>query len=118
MRPWGHGQEALIKHIGPLASLGEKPRCVPNPEQIVLTYGNGTKDRSLGVVELPAYLGGNRFLMRLHVVPGKVPLLVSKSVLKSAGARLDLTQSSLELRSLGVTVPLIEGPAQYSVQDD
>ena len=103
------GQETLVKHMGPLASLGEKPRWVPNPEQIVFTYGNGTKDRSLGVVELPAYLGGKRFLMRLHVVPGKVPLLVSKSMLKAAGARLDLTDNSIELRSLGVTVPLIEG---------
>ena len=76
------GQETLIKHMGPLAALGEKPRWVPDPERIVFTYGNGTKDRSLGVVELPAFLGGKRFLIRLHVVPGKSPLLVSKSMLR------------------------------------
>ena len=57
----GIGRDTLIKHVEPLAAMGGKPRWVRNPKRIVFANGNGTKNRSLGVVELLADLGGKRF---------------------------------------------------------
>ena len=46
-------------------------------------YGNGQIDQSLAVVRMPAFIGGRSMTLNVHVVPGKVPFLVSKSLIGS-----------------------------------
>ena len=59
--------------------------------------------------------------MRLYVVPGKVPLLVSKASLKAIGGTLDLTKDILSFGKAGTTALLSEGPTghyQLNLLDD
>ena len=35
-------------------------------------------DRSMGVIDLPCVVGGQNMQIRMHVVPGDVPCLLSK----------------------------------------
>ena len=55
---------------------------------------------------MQACIGGKPFKMRLYVVEGKTPLLISKPMLKELGAAIDLTQDKIELKTLGVSMPL------------
>ena len=107
------GRKTLDRHLELLAEIGERPTWVRNPERIVFTYGNGSKDRSLGVVEFPAFVAGQRLVIRLHVVPGDVPLLLSKSMLKAAGARLDMISDTLEFRKAGIVASLKEAKSGH-----
>ena len=72
-------------------------------------YGNSSMDKSIGVSELECDIGGKMVLLRVHVLLGTVPLLISKPALKALGARIDLTSDALELSALGVTAPLRTG---------
>ena len=36
---------------------------------VVFYYGNGTKDRSIGVIALPCVVGGQNMQIKMHVVP-------------------------------------------------
>ena len=47
--------------------------------------------------------------LRIHVVPGRVPFLLSKGVIKALGGKLDTTTGKLELSKIGETVQLHEG---------
>ena len=75
------GRKTLDRHLELVANIGVRPTWVRNPENIVFAYGNGSKDRSLGVVELPAFVVGQRLVIRLHVAPRDMPLLLNKSML-------------------------------------
>ena len=50
----------------------------PDAPSVVFNYGNGTKDRSMGVIDLPCVVGGQNMQIRMHVVPGEVPCMLSK----------------------------------------
>ena len=64
---------------------------------VAFYYGNGTKDRSTGVIDLPCVVGGQNMQIKMDVVPGEVPCLLSKSWLKDNGVVLNTT-SDLCLR--------------------
>ena len=73
-------------------------------------YGNGSADVSNRRVQVPIYICGREMKMRLHVVPGEVPLLVSKRFLKSLGARVALDSNEIYLSAVGVTAKMHERP--------
>ena len=64
---------------------------------VVFYYGKGTKDRIMGVIDLPCVVGGQNTQIRMHVVPGKVPCLLSKVWLKENGAVLNTSSEELVL---------------------
>ena len=64
---------------------------------VVFYYGNRTKDRSMGVIDLPCVVGGQDMQIKMHVVPGEVPCLLSKSWLKENGAVLNTSSEELVL---------------------
>ena len=103
------GKETLVKHHEMLEHLGY---TVTNLENKNVTFRNGSQDKSIGRVVLLCFLGGNRLRLRPHMVPGKIPLLVSKFFLMSLGARLDLEEDRPELRKIETTVPMIRAPAE------
>ena len=45
---------------------------------VVLYHGNGTRDRSMGVIDLPCVVGCQNMQIKMHVVPGEVPLSVEE----------------------------------------
>ena len=80
---------------------------------MVLFYGNGTRDRNIGVIDLPCVVGGQNMQIKMHVVPGEVPCLLSKSWLKENGAVLDTSSEELLLTKKQITAPMSEGPSGH-----
>ena len=76
-------------------------------------YSNGTKDRSIGVIDLPRVDGGQNMQIRMHVVPGEVPCLLSKGWLKENGAVLNTSSEELVLTKKQITAPMTEGPSGH-----
>ena len=58
-------------------------------------------------------LKGKTVYLRLHVVPGTVPLLISKPILKELGGILNFSEDTLELTKLDVKVPMLPGPSGH-----
>ena len=110
------GLETLEKHRKKLAEIGEVVTELPNQNHI-FRYGNGSRDEAVGRVEVPVFIQGKRMTMRLHVVPGQVPLLISKKFLKSLGAKIDLEESTLVLKKAGLVAKMFE-PKDNSYQID
>ena len=95
-------EEALRRHGLHVEELTTRPHK--------FRYGNGSADVSHRRVQLPVYIRGREMKMRLHVVPGDVPLLVSKRFLKSLGARVALDSNEIYLSAIGITAKMVEKP--------
>ena len=80
---------------------------------VVFYYGNGTKDRSIGVIDLPCVVGGQNMQITMHVVPGEVPCLLSKGWLKENGAVLSTSSEELVLIKKQITAPMSEVPSGH-----
>ena len=80
---------------------------------VVFYYGNGTKDPSMGVVDLPGVVGGQNMQIKMHVVPGEVPCLLSKGWLKENGAVLNTLSEELLFTKKQITAPMTEGPSGH-----
>eukprot|EP00435_Cladocopium_sp_Y103_P015753 s1700_g3.t2 len=103
------GEETLKRHEGALCKHGlhiEELETRPHK----FRYGNGSADVSNRRVQIPIYIRGRELKMRLHVVPGEVPLLVSKRFLKSVGARVAMDSNEIYLSAVGVTAKMVERP--------
>ena len=80
---------------------------------VVFYYGNGTKDRSMGVIDLPCVVGGQDMQIKMHVVPREVPCLLSKSWFKENGAVLNTSSEELLFDKETNHRPLSEGPSGH-----
>lgn len=57
-------------------------------------------------MELPVFVAGRELRVRVHVVPGEVPLLISKRLLKSVGAMIDLNENKLVMTKAGIATSI------------
>lgn len=103
------GEETLLKHQQALQRHGlQTEELQSRPHRF--RYGNGSADTSHRRVQLPVFIKGREMKMRLHVVPGSVPLLISKRFLKSLGARVALDNNEVYLSAIGVKTQMVERP--------
>ena len=101
------GENTLKRHERQLKQFGlEIKELEPRPHRF--RYGNGSMDVSHRRVQIPIMMGGRELRMRVHVVPGEVPLLISKRFLKSLGSQMDLQNNRIHFAKAGITVDLIE----------
>ena len=101
------GEDTLLRHQQELKKFGKQIKELP-AKMHTFRYGNGSADQTSRRVELPAFVGGKELRVRLHVVPGSVPLLLSKRLLKGLGAKIDMTDNKMSLSKAGVSVDLLE----------
>ena len=101
------GQNTLDRHVEKMSEHGIQIVELP-PKMHTFKYGNGSIDRSGRRVELPIFVAGKELRVRLHVVPGDVPLLLSKRLQKGVGAMIDLNTNRLVMTRAGVSIPLLE----------
>ena len=80
------------------------------PEKRPFRFGAGPRVYSTYSVVIPLAVDQAKIVpwIRVSVVPQQVPLLLSKSALKSLGAVLDLAGGKLELAALGTRTKLVE----------
>ena len=62
-----------------------------------------TQDRSLGVLDLPRVHGGKPLWIKMHVVPGEVPCMLSKCWLKEQGVAIDTQADEVRLTLQQIT---------------
>eukprot|EP00435_Cladocopium_sp_Y103_P072195 s58_g39.t1 len=101
------GALTLERHAALLKAKGYDVTELP-PKVHTFRYGNGSSDQTGRRVELPVFVGGKELRLRLHVVPGNVPLLLSKRLLKSLGAMIDLNANKLVMTRAGISTDLLE----------
>ena len=67
----------------------------------------------MGVIDLPCVVGGQNMQIRMHVVSGEVPCLLSKGWLKENGAVLNTSSEEVVLTKKQITAPMTEGPSGH-----
>lgn len=101
------GANTLRRHEDQLSRHGlSVEELEPKPHRF--RYGNGSMDVSHRRVQIPIFLSGKEMKMRVHVVPGEVPLLISKRFLKSLGSQMDLQNNKVHFAKAGITVSMVE----------
>ena len=101
------GANTLKRHEDQLSRHGLSiDELEPKPHRF--RYGNGSMDVSHRRVQIPIFLSGKEMKMRVHVVPGEVPLLISKRFLKSLGSQMDLQNNKVHFAKAGITVSMVE----------
>ena len=101
------GANTLRRHEEQLGRHGLSiTELEPRPHRF--RYGNGSMDVSHRRVQIPIFLSGRELRMRVHVVPGEVPLLISKRFLKSLGSQMDLQNNKVHFAKAGITVSMVE----------
>lgn len=85
-------------------------QAAEHSETNVFRYGNGEREVSKRVVEMPVCIASRRGIVRAAVVKGDAPLLLSRPALKKLDAKVDFGHDSLQLfessRQGPVEVPL------------
>ena len=107
------GAVTLEAHQSVMGDLAKEIVWQHDAPSVVFYYGNGTKDRSMGVIDLPCVVGGQNMQIKMHVVPGEVPCLLSKGWLKENGAVLNTSSEELVLTKKQITAPMTEGPSGH-----
>ena len=101
------GENTLARHIERLEEHGHCYKELPE-KMHTFRYDNGSADRTGRRVELPVFVAGRELRVRLHVVSGDVPLLISKGLLKSLGPMIDLNTNKLVMTKAGIAAPIHE----------
>ncbi|CAK9013225.1 unnamed protein product [Durusdinium trenchii] len=101
------GEKTLQRHEKVLNEHGyEIKEMLHQPHKF--RYGNSAVDVSHRTVQIPVFLAGVQLWLRVHVVPGDVPLLISKRFMKCLGAIIDMRQGLATFTKAHLAVPLLE----------
>ena len=76
-------------------------------------YCNSTSHSAVGMVSIPTVLKGVEINIATHFVPGQVPFLLSKKLMKEQGVVLDIPNSTVELKTLNITTRVDETEAGF-----
>jgi hypothetical protein len=102
------GANRLTNLGSELLKMGEAIVYLVDHSPMKFRYGNGQCDTSTATVEVPWVIGQRRAVLQVHVVPGDVPFLISKPMLKALGAIIDTTNNTLKLSKINETVKMEE----------
>ena len=107
------GDEAFSLHLPKLKEAGLRFRVIKDAKLPSFKYGNGQGHRALRAIEMEARLGQKIVILRLSVVPGKVPLLFSRAAMQRLVALLDLELGQIVFRTIGETLDLVENASGH-----
>eukprot|EP00435_Cladocopium_sp_Y103_P068720 s282_g32.t1 len=86
------------------------------PEVNHFRFGNGSRETTTHAVSMPLILAGRRGSIRVVVVKGSAPLLISRGAMHSLKAQIDFGSSELRVFDEGHVIPLRTNAAgQYVV---
>ena len=101
------GEKTLQRHEKVLNEHGyEIKEMLHQPHKF--RYGNSAVDVSHRTVQIPVFLAGVQLWLRVHVVPGGAPLLISKRFMKCLGAIIDMRQGQVTFTRAHLAVALLE----------
>ena len=76
----------------------------PQPSDKVFSFGNNRQLKSLGRYKIPGKIHGRDIAVMLDVKASDIPLLLSKSAMKTAGIKIDFGRDEIE--AFDMRVPL------------
>ena len=85
---------------------GTRARITSVVAAAVFTFGDGNTQRAYERVTLPLLIGGASCYVRTWVVAGHLPMLLGRATMASLGVVLDVAACRMEVKALGVEVPL------------
>ena len=90
-----------------LSTLSEKDRSTvkEGESKSVFRFGDGVETRSMMCSSVPVFVGRQRFVVDIEVVPNEIPLLISKGAMKQMNMQLDFSTDTAIVR--GEKVKLI-----------
>ena len=97
-----------------------KAQGIPVPEPYAETnhfrFGNGQRETSEMSIKAPVVLAGKSGIVRVALVKGEAPLLVSRKALQSLQAKLDFSKNELTVFDSQEVIPLqVNSAGQYVV---
>jgi len=84
----------------------EQAKVKTNESPRVFKFGGGTRLKSQGEYCLPAHVAGKDVTIKTDVVQSDIPLLLSRSAMKTAGVRLDLENDTATIFGKDVALNL------------
>ena len=108
------GSETVIdSYVNALDTHHRQLMSVRTPcgdERIRFRFGGGRVFATTKIYTLPIELSSKQFMMEMHAVAAEnLPMLWGRKSLQRCGAKMNLENDTLQIDSLGVTVPLEEG---------
>jgi len=100
------GKEWVVSFVEAL-SASERNRVTSAPTDTLVKFGAGPHVAAVARVVLLVCLGPGRFLVRVLVVPGGLPLLISRPTLTSLGANMDFVNHVLHLPTAPSRCPFL-----------
>ena len=86
-------------------------RCETN----VFKFGNGDREISNRMIDMPVHFAGRRGVVRAAVVKGDAPLLLSRAALKTLQASMDFGRDELRLFGSKCVPMLVNEAGQYTI---
>jgi len=99
------GAEWVASYVARLPP-GTRARIISVVEAAVFTLIDGNTKRAYERVTLPLLVGGETSYVRTWVVAGHLPMLLCRATITSLGVVLDVAACRMEVKALGVAVPL------------
>ena len=104
-------------------STEERANVKETESKSVFRFGDGVETKSSVCASVPVYVGKQRFLMDMEVVPNEIPLLISKGAMKQMGMQLDFlrdvaTVKGDEIRLICTTTGHYCLPMNHTCIDD
>jgi len=106
------GADWLRAYLGALPQRMRR-QAVRRPASVLFRFGDDRTTLADSHWFIPVLLGGTVRLLGTHVIPGPLPLLISRPSLRAAQAVLDLEADSLWLKDRHVSVPLVVDPTGH-----
>ena len=84
-------------------------------ETNIFKFGNGEREISNRMIDMPVQIAGKRGIVRAAVVKGDAPLLLSRSALKTLKANMDFDKDELQLFGTDSVPMLVNEAGQYTI---
>lgn len=111
------GEDNLNPLREALSATGETVEEIVMDSPAKFRYGDGSVNSAKALVVVPWKVGKYKILLRVHVVPGGTPFLMSKPAMKMLGAIINTVNDSMTLTTIDTVVPMTESRSGHYLID-
>lgn len=106
------GAEWLAEYVA-LLPPSERTAISTTQASAVFTFGGGNQQRAHERIIIPLMIGSHRCLVKVWVVAGDLPMLMSRPTMSSLGIVLDVKNQLMAVSTLGIVVKVTLSPAGH-----
>lgn len=106
------GAEWLAKYLARLPPY-ERTAIRTAQASAIITFGGGTQQRAHERITIPLMIGGRRCLVKVWVMAGSPPMLMSRPTMSSLGIVLGVKSQLMAVFKLGIVLAVTLSPAGH-----